>query len=78
MVDFTVRQWDIQSKMQTLKQDIEILLNKIQETQSEQQQAIESEDYEKADSLDMKIKQTKKLVEAKEYQIRQLDENCQT
>jgi hypothetical protein len=33
------------------------------------------EDYEKADSLDMKIKQTKKLVEAKEYQIRQLDEN---
>jgi hypothetical protein len=26
----------------------------------------------------MKIKQTKKLVEAKEYQIRQLEENCQT
>jgi hypothetical protein len=36
------------------------------------------EDYDKADSLDMKIKQTKKLVDAKEYQIRQLEENCQT
>jgi len=32
--------------------------------------AIEQEDYEKADSLDMRIKQTKKLVEAKEMQIR--------
>jgi protein-arginine kinase activator protein McsA len=70
MVDFTVRQWDISAKILTLKQDIEILLNKISETQNEQQASIESEDYEKADSLDMKIKQTKKLVEAKEYQIR--------
>mgnify|MGYP002632127541 FL=1 len=70
MVDFTVRQWDISAKILTLKQDIGILLNKVSETQSDQQQAIESEDYEKADSLDMKIKQTKKLVEAKEYQIR--------
>ena len=78
MVDFTVRQWDISAKILTLKQDIGILLNKVSETQSDQQQAIESEDYEKADSLDMKIKQTKKLVEAKEYQIRQLDENNQT
>jgi len=37
-----------------------------------QQTAIDTEDYEKADSLDMEIKQTKKLIESKELQIRSL------
>jgi len=65
MIDFTVRQWDISSKIQDLKSDISLLENKIAETHADQSQAIEAEDYDTADSLDMKIKQTTKLVEAK-------------
>ena len=75
IVDLTVRQWDVSEKIKALYSDIEILSTKVEETQNEQAQAIEAEDYEKADSLDMRIKQTKKLVEAKEYQIKQLREN---
>lgn len=78
IIDFTVRQWDLSEKVMALHSDIDILSNKIEETQNEQAQAIEAEDYEKADNLDMRIKQTKKLVEAKEYQIKQLRENTQS
>ena len=70
MIDFTVRQWDISEKIKALNSDIRILQSKIEDTQNEQAQAIENEDYEKADNLDIRIKQTRKLVEAKEYQIK--------
>ena len=76
MIDFTIKQWDTQTKITALRSDIEILQEKIHETLKEQQEAIEVEDYEKADNLDMKIKQTRNLVEAKEYQIKQFDDNC--
>lgn len=61
--------------MKALEADIDILQKKIDDTQADQQQAIEAEDYDKADNLDMRIKQTRKLIEAKEYSIRQLQEN---
>ena len=32
IIDFTVRQWDITSKIKDLKSDIEILENKVSET----------------------------------------------
>ena len=66
MMDFALRQQDIQEKITSLQNDIKILDRKIEETQSEQSTAIELEDYDKADNLDMRIKQTKKLIEAKE------------
>lgn len=66
MIDFILRQQDIQAKIDSLQNDIKILDRKIEETQSEQSTAIELEDYDKADNLDMRIKQTKKLIEAKE------------
>lgn len=75
MIDFVLRQQDIQTKIDSLNNDINILERKIEETQSEQATAIELEDYDKADTLDMRIKQTKKLIEAKENQIRQMQEN---
>lgn len=55
--------------------DIKTFENKIALTQEEQQVAIENDDFEKADALDSKILQTKRLIEAKEYKIRQLEEN---
>jgi hypothetical protein len=75
MIDFTVRQWDIQESIEDLKQDIKILEEKIGVTQNEQTVAIEQDDYEKADALDMRMKQTQRLIEAKEYKIRQMEEN---
>jgi hypothetical protein len=78
MIDFTVRQWDISSKIQSLKSDISLLQNKISEFHADQSQAIETEDYDTADNLDMQIKQTTKLVEAKEYQIKNMEENSQS
>ena len=70
MMDFVLRQQDIQEKISSLQNDIKILERKIEETQGEQATAIELEDYDKADSLDMRMKQTKKLIEAKENQIK--------
>lgn len=70
MMDHVLRQQDIQEKIDSLENDIKILERKIEETQGEQATAIELEDYEKADSLDMRMKQTKKLIEAKENQIK--------
>lgn len=78
MIDFTIKQQDIQQQIENLNSDIQILQAKIDETQTEQSNAIELEDYDKADNLDMRIKQTRKLVEAKEHQIKQMQENNQT
>jgi len=75
MIDFTIRQWDINLKIKDLESDIQILMKKIEDTQNEQTLAIEQDDYDKADALDMRILQTKKLIEAKEFQIRQMQEN---
>lgn len=75
MVDFTVRQWDIQQAIVDMEGDIKTFESKIDQTLEEQQTAIENDDYEKADALDSKIQQTKRLIEAKEYKIRQLEEN---
>jgi hypothetical protein len=75
MVNFSVKQWDIQSTISDLKSDIDVLQKKIEDTLTEQQQAIEQDDYEKADTLDMRISQTQKLIEAKDYKIRQMEEN---
>lgn len=72
MIDFALRQQDIQEKIGSLKNDINILDRKIEETQNEQSVATELEDYDKADNLDMRIKQTRKLIEAKENQIKQM------
>jgi len=72
MMDFTLRQQDIQDKIGGLRNDIKILDRKTEETQGEQSTAIELEDYEKADTLDFHIKQTKKLIEGKEGKIKQL------
>ena len=36
MIDFTVRQWDISSKIQNLNSDIRLLENKIAETHADQ------------------------------------------
>lgn len=75
MVDFTVRQWDIQQSIADLNKDIQLLQDKNAATQEEQQVAIEHDDYDKADALDMRMKQTQKLIESKEYKIRQMEEN---
>jgi hypothetical protein len=48
---------------------------KLEDTGSQQQQAIESEDYEEADMLNMRIHQTKNLITSKDSQIKKLDED---
>lgn len=58
-----------------MKADIKLLEEKVEQTQNEQLQASEEENYIKADELDMRIRQTSKLVEGKEQQINQMNEN---
>lgn len=58
-----------------LEKDIEILNIKVNDTISQQQKAIEKEDYEEADQLHAKYTQTRNLIQAKEQQIKRLDED---
>ena len=58
-----------------LEKDIEILNIKVNDTISQQQKAIEKEDYEEADQLHAKYTQTRNLIQAKEVQIKRLDED---
>lgn len=75
MIDFTIKQQDIQKKIEEINSDISILEQKNSQTQNEQSNAIEKEDFDQADSLDIKIKQTKKLIQQKQNQIKVLQEN---
>lgn len=61
--------------MLNLQKDIEILQLKLDDTVTQQQRAIENEDYEEADSLNMRLQQTKNLIGSKEQQIKRLDED---
>ena len=75
MIDFTMKQQDISEKMSNLTKDIEILQLKQEDTAQQQQRAIESEDYEEADALNMRLTQTKNLIISKESLIKKLDED---
>jgi hypothetical protein len=66
MIDYTVKQHDINEKMAALKRDIEILQNKCDDLSQQQAQAIEAEDYGTADQLNLKLSQTKNLIVSKE------------
>lgn len=48
---------------------------KLEDTSNQQQQAIEREDYDEADMLNMRITQTKHLITSKDSQIKKLDED---
>lgn len=75
MIDFTMKQQDISEKISNLQKDIEILQLKQEDTAMSQQRAIESEDYEEADALNMRLTQTKNLIISKESLIKKLDED---
>ncbi len=62
-------------KITNLQKDIEILQLKQEDTAMQQQRAIESEDYEEADALNMRLAQTKNLIFSKESLIKKLDED---
>ena len=66
LIDFTMKQQDLSDKMANLEKDIEILQLKLEDTTTQQQRAIESEDYEEADALNMRLSQTKNLIASKE------------
>lgn len=70
-----MKQQDLSEKMSNLEKDIEILQLKLEDTSTQQQRAIENEDYEEADLLNMRLQQTKNLVISKESQIKRLDED---
>jgi phage shock protein A len=75
MVDFTVRQWDILAKINSVKEDVKTLEDKMEALTLDQTQAIDAEDYELADALDLKMKQVKDLIESKEQQLKSLNSN---
>ena len=49
MIEYSMKQQDISEKMKVLQNDIELLNVKVNDTISQQQKAIEKEDYEEAD-----------------------------
>lgn len=75
MIDFTVKQYDISEKIASLKKDIELLQTKCDDFSQQQAKAIESEDYGAADSLNLRLSQTKNLIVSKESQIKRQDED---
>ena len=75
MIDFTVKQYDISEKIASLKKDIELLQTKCDDFSQQQVKAIESEDYGTADSLNLRLSQTKNLILSKESQIKRQDED---
>lgn len=70
-----MKQQDLSEKIYNLEKDIEILQLKLEDTATQQQRAIENEDYEEADALNMRLSQTKNLIISKESQIKRLDED---
>ena len=78
MIDFTMKQQDLSEKTKSLEKDIELLQLKLEDTANQQQRAIEKEDYDEADALNIRITQTKNLIMSKENQIKRLDEDYMT
>lgn len=60
--------------MKNLEKDIKVQQAKVEDIAIQQQRAIEKEDYEEADTLNVKLTQTKQLITSKEIAIRMLDE----
>jgi hypothetical protein len=50
-----MKQQDLSDKIVNLNKDIEILQLKLEDTSTQQQRAIENEDYEEADALNMRL-----------------------
>ena len=75
MIDFTVKQHDISEKIASLRKDIELLQTKCDDLSQQQANAIEAEDYNLADSLNLRLTQTKNLIISKEAQIKRHDED---
>lgn len=61
-----MKQQEFSEKITNLEKDIEILQLKLEDTVTQQQRAIENEDYEEADSLNIRLQQTKNLIISKE------------
>lgn len=59
MIDFVIRQWDIERKMVDFNSDVSVLQTKIDDSLVEQSQALEVEDYDKADAIDNRMKAIK-------------------
>jgi hypothetical protein len=74
MIDFTVKQQEISEKMLSLTKDNTILTQKLDDISSQQASAIENEDYDEAEALNMKLTQTRNLITAKDTQIKRFDE----
>lgn len=55
IIELTMKQQDLSDKISNLGKDIEILQLKLEDTTTQQQRAIENEDYEEADSLNMRL-----------------------
>lgn len=70
-----MKQQDLSEKTLNLEKDIGLLQQKLEDTTDQQQKAIEKEDYEEADMLNMRITQTKNLIQAKESSIKRIDED---
>ena len=75
IIEYTIKQQDFSEKISNQQKDIEILQLKLEDTVTQQQRAIENEDYEEADDLNMRLQQTKNLIISKESQIKRLDED---
>lgn len=75
MIDHTMKQQDLSEKINNLQKDIELLQMKLEDTANQQQRAIENEDYDEADQLNMRITQTKNLIQSKDSMIKRLDED---
>ena len=74
MIDFTVKQQEISEKVLSLTKDNAILAQKLEDISAQQASAIENEDYEEAEALNMKMTQTKNLISAKDSQVKRFDE----
>ena len=74
IIDFTVKQQEISEKVLSLTKDNQLLAQKLEDISQQQARAIENEDYEEAEALNMKFSQTKNLISAKDSQIKQFDE----
>ncbi len=55
MIDFTVKQQEISEKVLSLTKDNAILAQKLEDISAQQARAIENEDYDEAEALNMKL-----------------------
>ena len=75
VIEATMKQQELSARTASLEKDIEILQLKLEDTAAQQQRAVEGEDFEEADALNMRLSQTKSLIASKEAQIKRLDED---